>query len=445
MSNRSLVITLGQLRAHQLTWANFKEKLLKPLRADLAVCVPDDPFFDFTNPFFVNARFRWLIPDASDLADTFDRIQRLLGGSEDWRVLCDVKGSWLGRISQSNQPGAAALLYVLRWFMLSNIQAASLTDVYDRFIITRSDYYLLCPHPPLEFLDAESLWIPDGEDYGGLTDKFLIVSASDLVAGCNLIDDFLLHPHQMRDAMSSRSNWNIEQIVAFHFTRNGLISKIRRFPYIGFLVRAPDDPTAHSAGKFNPEVGMVVKYPSEMHEALRYGELIHSNDDWKLYFASQNFVDLFPARVYTTHGTVLYVDEVSQELRHGPLSDSPANVFFEGADAFGRIVHRQANQVSAVLQPIDRGKSSSVLTATDDFQDESTKFERIPVMKGFSLDQTLMTNNLVGLKGGGLYLSAEPDGRVTLSRPHCYMWEYFRLIPDFRMKMADRWRFGTCV
>ena len=42
------------------------------INADLAVCVPGDAFFDFTNPLYVNARFRWVIPDAPDLADTFE-------------------------------------------------------------------------------------------------------------------------------------------------------------------------------------------------------------------------------------------------------------------------------------------------------------------------------------------------------------------------------------
>jgi hypothetical protein len=32
---------------------------------------------------------------------------------------------------------------------------------------------------------------------------------------------------------------------------------------------------------------------------------------------------LLPLRLFTTHGTVLYVDPLSDELRHGPLDGSP--------------------------------------------------------------------------------------------------------------------------
>jgi FkbM family methyltransferase len=443
MSCRTLVITLGQLRAHQLTWANFKENVLDQLQADLAVCAPDDAFFDFTNPFYLNARFRWLIPDAPDLADTFDRIQRILGSSEEWRVLCDVKGSWLGKISQSNQPGAAAILLILRWFMLNDIEAARLTDVYDRFVITRSDFYYLCPHPPLECLSAESVWIPDGEDYGGLCDRHLVVSATELAASCNLIGDLLLHPQQLREAMIERSNWNIEQLIAFHFTRNGLMSKVRRFPYVMCLVRASGDPSASSPGNYITDVGMVVKYPSELDEANRYRNFLRSNEDWRLYFAYQYFADLLPARIYTTHGTVLYVDEVTRELRHGLLPDSPANVLFVVENALGRIVHRSGGRVYDTIYLSDRSKSSSALTESDDHSRELTMFERVPIQRGFSLNQTLMTNNLVGLRAGELYLSAEPDGRVTLNRPHCFMWEHFRLITELGTSPSNRGAFSV--
>src|SRR5258705_6397885 len=123
--------------------------------------------------------------------------------------------------------------------------------------------------------------MPNGEHCGGLFDRQLVVSAADVVASCNLINDLLLRPYQMQKAMSARSGWNIEQIIAFHLTRNGLISKLKRFPYVMFLVRAPEDPTAWSAGAYLPEARMVVKYLTEFQEADRYRSLIRSNSDWK--------------------------------------------------------------------------------------------------------------------------------------------------------------------
>jgi hypothetical protein len=431
VSCRTLVVTLGQLRAHELTWTNFQENVLDQLGADLAVCVPDDEFFDPANPFYAGARFRWLVPDAADLADTFDRIQRSLGVSEDWRTLCDVQGSWLGRIAQSRQPGAAALLMVLRWFMLEHIRADRLTDVYDRFVITRSDLYYLCPHPPLAMLDPANLWLPDGEDYGGLTDKHLVVSAADLAASCCLIDDFLTRPQEMRAAMVDRRNWNLEQILDWHFDRRGLHSRVRRFPYVMFLVRSPDDPTAHSPGWYIDSVSMTVKYPTELWEAQRYQPLIRSAEDWRRYFASLDFVDQLPARLYTTHGTVLYVDEASGELRHGPLSHSPENVYFTGDTTHGRIVHRAGDETYAIACGAESCTSLGVRADWDGRSRRLAIFDRVPVARGFALDETLMTNNLVGLNAGDHYLTAELDGRIVLNRRKCFMWEHFRIVPNF--------------
>ena len=351
-------------------------------------------------------------------------------------MLCDVGGSWLGGIVQSRQAGAAAILLVLRWFMLNNIRAAALTETYDRFVITRSDFYFPCPHPPLQHLDQGSLWVPDGEDYGGICDRHLVVSAADLVASSNLIDDLLLHPHQMREAMIRNVDWNIEQVLAFHLVRNGLATKVKRFPYVMFLVRAPGDPTAHSVGYHSAEVGMTVKQRTELNEANRYRQLIRSNDDWRLYFAAQHFPDLFPARIYSTHGTVLYVDEVTGELRHGPLADSPKNVFFVIANSIGRIVHRSGDRVYDTVHFVDHSRSASVRIASAGQAPEPTAFERVRIQKGYGPDRSFSTNNLTGLRARNLHLCAESDGRVTLSRPHCHVWEHFRLIPDFRERVT---------
>ena len=427
MSPRTLVIILGQLRAAQLTWNNFKENVLDQLGADLAVCVPDNSFFDFTNPFYVSARYRWLVPDATDFAAIFDRIQYLLGSTEDWRVLCDVRGSWLGKIQQSNQPGAAAVLFVLRWFMLNNIQAAGLAGVYDRFIITRSDFYYLCPHPPLEYLDNNNLWFPDGEDYGGLCDRHLVVSVADLFTSCNLIEELLIRPQEMRSLMIKRSNWNIEQVIAMHFSRKNLMSKVKRFPYIMFLVRVPEDPTAWAAGEYIADVNMIVKYPSELKKAARYRSLIRSNEDWRLYFASSYFPDLSPKRIYTTHDTVLYVDESSGLLRHGKLSDAPANAFFIAEKPRGRIVHSLGDQVFNILYFPDHCKSSCLRSQDEICTQRPVTFERVPIKN----------KNMVGLRAGDIYLSAEPDGRVILKWPICLAWEHFLLIADPKIRAGS--------
>ncbi|MFO1161101.1 MAG: hypothetical protein U1E60_19825 [Reyranellaceae bacterium] len=421
---RTLVVTLGQLRAHQVTWANFKEKVLDQLSGDLAVCVGADDHLDIANPFYRNARYRWVVPVQAALPRLFDRIQALLGVTMDWRMLGDIPGTWLGRVMREEKPPGVAMPYLLRWFMLDNIRAAGLDYVYDRFVVTRSDYFYLCPHPPLECLEIDKLWLPDGEDYGGLMDKHLVVSAAQLRRSCNLLDEILGKPDRMRNAMADSPSWNIEQAIHLHLETNGLLTKIRRFPYVMCLVRSPDDPTDRTAGTYIPDLGITIRYPSEFNEASRYRELLDTNEKWKRYFASAADGDRRPARLFTTHGTVFYLDETSGEVRHGPVGGSSRNLLFHWRDGSGEIVHhpKEGGETVIVVDPATAGLRVSRVGLP-------VTFELVPIAKGFGIDQTLMTNNLVGLRANGVFLCAQEDGSVRLDRPHCYMWEHFRIVP----------------
>ena len=80
---------------------------------------------------------------------------------------------------------------------------------YGRFVVTRSDFIYPCPHPPLSILDCGWIWIPDGEQYGGFTDRHLVVSQEeDAAAVLSLIDDIRLRPDELYEEMKHRSDWN---------------------------------------------------------------------------------------------------------------------------------------------------------------------------------------------------------------------------------------------
>ncbi|MDG4601623.1 MAG: class I SAM-dependent methyltransferase [Defluviicoccus sp.] len=282
---RVLVCMLGQLRAHELTWQNFKENVLDELNADLAVCIGTDERFDTTNPFFVNARHRWTVPEFADYGDGFELARDVLGGADDWRTLLSVGNQWLGGIKGDNsQPGSGSIQIFFRWLLLHHLRKDGLIAQYDRFIITRSDFFYFSPHPPIDVLDRDALWIPNGEDYGGFTDRHLVVSANDLEPALSLIDDIVVRPKALLTEMRRYNQWNIERYLRFQFTKRGLARRVRRFPYVMFTVRGTNDPSSWSWGRFDPDTGMIVKYPGEKHEAMKYRELIKNKDDWRSYF-----------------------------------------------------------------------------------------------------------------------------------------------------------------
>lgn len=122
-------------------------------------------------------------------------------------------------------------------------------------------------------------------------------------------------------------------------------------------------------------------------------------------------------RLFTTHGTVVYVDRNSGQLRHGAVSGSPTNARLVSDGAHGQVVCETAGP----LQPITCvGGACRTMdrVGTGDAPVAPTLFEVIRLDQGW-----------VGLKAEGLFLSAVPDGTgsVALSAPLCRAWENFLL------------------
>jgi glycosyltransferase involved in cell wall biosynthesis len=120
------------------------------------------------------------------------------------------------------------------------------------------------------------------------------------------------------------------------------------------------------------------------------------------------------ARLFTAFSSVLYVDADSGQLRHGANDHSPANALlmaderlFEGAP-ISWLMHDSGDGLQPIMCSAEGCWSNSSVSLLP------TTFEVVPLERG-----------LVGLQSGGRYLCAEPDGRVTLSRAVCSLWECF--------------------
>lgn len=199
-----------------------------------------------------------------------------------WRSLLGIRDQWLGGIKgKGAHPGSAGILIYFRWLLLQNILQEDLIDAYDRFVMTRSDFMWNVPHPPLSILSTKNVWIPNGEFYGGLTDRHMIVSRNDLRNVLNLIGDIVLRPKLLFNEMSSRTDWNLEKYILLHFKRYGLAERVRLFPYVSYTVRDVIDGTRWVAGTYNPERGMIVKYSSELASAQAFENLIKTKYDWE--------------------------------------------------------------------------------------------------------------------------------------------------------------------
>lgn len=132
-----------------------------------------------------------------------------------------------------------------------------------------------------------------------------------------------------------------------------------------------------------------------------------------------NVAAALPARLFTTWGTMLYVDTGSGELRHGAIDTSPENAAFIADPAAaehcrrGRIV-LTANGIFEPLTCLPDCSLRAPGTYQRNEKSAGTILELVPLERG-----------LIALRAGGRFLCAEPTGSITLSRSVCSVWECF--------------------
>ncbi len=120
------------------------------------------------------------------------------------------------------------------------------------------------------------------------------------------------------------------------------------------------------------------------------------------------------ARLFTAFGTVLYIDPISRQLRHGPVESSPANLYFVAEPSFstvssrGRLMHESRGERTFVLCRSDRCYAIG--------RDGAGPAE---------LQLTRLERGLIALRGGDCFLCAVPGGEVSLSASTCSTWELF--------------------
>jgi glycosyltransferase involved in cell wall biosynthesis len=137
------------------------------------------------------------------------------------------------------------------------------------------------------------------------------------------------------------------------------------------------------------------------------------------------------ARLFTVFGTVLYVDADSGRLRHGPVETSPANAVFV-AEPGSRQPHRKG-----MLMIYNDGSLEPIICLLDHCRTVSSTKKSGNWAAGTLLELISLERGLVALTAQDLFLTAEPGGAVSLSRPVCSTWECFLASEDCYSGGAD--------
>ena len=167
----------------------------------------------------------------------------------------------------NEHPGSAGILIFFRWFLLKNLLDNNLIDKYDKFIITRSDFIYQLPHPKMDYMNENYMWIPNCEHYGGYTDRHVILSKN-IEKYLNILNNFVLRSNEYIMKMKNKE-WNLEQLIKFNLEQNNVI--VKEFPYIMYSVRNINGTTRwYFGGNWNNELGYYIKYQTEFEKSTYY-------------------------------------------------------------------------------------------------------------------------------------------------------------------------------
>lgn len=283
-----LVIFFSETREYQHTFERYKRYVLDELNADLALCVAINQRENQNNPFYKAAKYIWQYQEPEDWGKGFDFASSHEGVENRWRILEDIKDQWLGGVKgPKTQKGSAGIMLFFRWFTKMKLLEKGLVEKYDRFIYTRSDYLYETPHIPLELLSKDKIWIPDGEDYGGVTDRYMACSAQNIIPALSIADPIIKTPLELFKEMTFFKKWNLEKFLKFSFKRTGLWDQVQRFPFTMYSLRSKGAHTSWTKGTFNRELEYFVKYQHEYDSAQISKAVFEKRGGWKARSVNQ--------------------------------------------------------------------------------------------------------------------------------------------------------------
>jgi len=277
----TLVIVLSETRAHKTTFENIKKNLIDELNADLCVCIGVKDDYDYNNPFYQLAKYRFCYKEPGDFADAFDYAAKIIDEDEtnSWRDIHNIpkvnniEHQFMGGVKYPNRQhdGSAGILIFFRWFLLHNLREHNLLDKYDHFIITRSDYMYKVPHMSSNMFSHSHILSPDGEQHGGITDRHTIVPKMFIEKYLNIFEMFVKNTNQYKNVLiNAKIHINLERLILIHLNLHGIGHLIRRIPYVMYTIRERDGTTRWSGGNWSEILGYYIKYPQEFKSAVGY-------------------------------------------------------------------------------------------------------------------------------------------------------------------------------
>lgn len=279
---RVLTIVLCETRAWQATWTSFHANIIQTLDSDLALCASKET--SKADPFHENAKYKWLIDEPNNWAEKFSSV----AGNDDWKTLLEVGKGLIGERDEESCPrlGSGAIQFFFRHLLRDHLITNGLLEQYEWFLVVRSDFVWLTPHPPLELFSGEGIAVLEGEDYGGVCDRYALIPSSLMSAYLEVAEPIFFEPEKLRGKIEAAiadgrvTGVNPESFLKMRYVTLGLWNNMARIPYFGFAIRLPNGATRGSPGNFSHKLGYYVKYPREYTASRVTASKVKTSEDW---------------------------------------------------------------------------------------------------------------------------------------------------------------------
>lgn len=263
--SKTLCVILNEARAADATFESLGRFILSPLVASLAYCGAKES--NWSNPYGDYLDYEWAISEPEDwqhfLAD------KCSGGL--WASLIgDGPGfgaSWSPEEVSLWKSGLIGLWF--RYRACEEIIEKNLDTDFDWFCFLRSDFLWENAAPDVTHARKDKIYILQGEEYGGINDRFALVPRALLEQYRDIASRIFLDPAE--DLIKAASRWkrtwgkfNPESYWLMMLQESGLESRVQRLPYLGYSIRLEGEKSRWSQGFLWPERGFYVKYPSEL-------------------------------------------------------------------------------------------------------------------------------------------------------------------------------------
>ena len=287
-SQKLLVVLIGQLRGGNYAWDSFSRYILDFYHADLALSGPVPKISLPTK--FQRAKYVWY-ENTTDFGGILD----IAGNGQSWRNLCISEVQFLGGIENclnGTGGGSGGILLAYRFLAAQHIEKLNLISKYDWFMFSRSDYLYLCSPAPLNLFPPNAIYVPQGQRWGGYSDRHMLVSSHLALKALNITVDVTQNWIYYFNCVMNNSfkSWtNLETLQRIYYERVGI--PVIHEGHTAFIVKRKSDSTRFSPGYKHPKIdkfGLHVKYPAEVDEAAQHCDPFVHNEAWAFKYFTNN-------------------------------------------------------------------------------------------------------------------------------------------------------------